>query len=51
MDKLTKEIHSNFQKEAEINFVSTNRLTYQAAVIEESLKIFPPCKHPGASVW
>ena len=51
MDKLTKEIRTNFPKEVEINFVSTNRLTYQAAVIEESLRIFPPRKHLGASVW
>jgi aspirochlorine biosynthesis cytochrome P450 monooxygenase len=47
MDKLTKEIRSSFQKETEIDFVSTNRLTYQAAVLEESLRIFPPRKRPS----
>jgi hypothetical protein len=56
MDKLTKEIRSSFQKETEIDFESTKRLTYQAAVLEESLRIFPPrkrhdCKYPTGSVF
>jgi cytochrome P450 len=51
MDKLTKEIRSTFQKEAEIDLVNTNCLTYQAAVLEESLRICPPRKHPDAYLW
>jgi len=47
MGKLIKKIRSNSQKETEIDFVSTNHLTYQAAVLEESLRIFPPRKHPN----
>jgi len=50
MKKLTKEIRSTFQKESEIDLVSTNRLTYQAAVLEESLRICPPRMCPEASV-
>lgn len=50
MEKLTKEIRSAFQKEAEIDLVSANRLTYQAAALEESLRICPPRKCLESSV-
>lgn len=50
MEKLVNEIRSTFQKESEIDLVSTNRLTYQTAVLEESLRICPPRKYPAASV-
>jgi cytochrome P450 len=47
MDILIKEIRSTFEKETDITFVSTNSLTYQAAVLEERLRICPPRKHPN----
>lgn len=46
MEKLIREIRTSFQNESEIDLVSTNRLTYQAAVIEESLRISPPRRCP-----
>lgn len=42
--KLNNEIRSAFKNADEITIVSTNRLTYQAAVVEEGLRIFPPRK-------
>lgn len=49
MDMLTKEIRSTFQKEVDITFVSTNSLTYQAAVLEECMRIYPPRRHPDVN--
>lgn len=39
---LTEEVRSAFGKEEEIDFKSTARLPYLAAVIEETLRIVPP---------
>jgi Cytochrome P450 len=44
LDKVVKEIRSTFKNESEISLVSTNHLTYQAAVLEETLRIYPPRK-------
>lgn len=40
--KLTHEIFAAFTDEAEISIDSTNRLSYLKAVLEESLRIYPP---------
>lgn len=45
MARLTNEIRSTFKTESDITIVSTNQLNYQAAVLEEGLRIFPPRKN------
>ena len=40
--RLTSEIRSAFNSTAEITFASITRLPYLAAVIEESLRVYPP---------
>lgn len=42
MTRLVHEIRSCFTKEIEISFRSTAMLPYLAAVIEESLRMYPP---------
>lgn len=42
MQRLVDEVRSNFNSEDEITIKSTLNLTYLQAVIEESLRIFPP---------
>jgi cytochrome P450 len=42
LEKLNQEIRSAFRTEDDIDIVSTKRLTYQAAVVEESMRIFSP---------
>ncbi|QKX63774.1 uncharacterized protein TRUGW13939_10945, partial [Talaromyces rugulosus] len=42
MQKLANEIRSTFSIDTEINFTSTPKLTYLTAVIEESLRMYPP---------
>ncbi len=44
MEKLVKEIRTAFATEDDITMVSTYNLKYELAVIEESLRIFPPGK-------
>jgi cytochrome P450 len=44
LEKLVKEIRTTFPTEDEINMVTTFNLKYELAVIEESLRIFPPGK-------
>lgn len=42
MQKLTDEIRSSFSVDTEINFTNSAKLTYLTAVIEESLRMYPP---------
>jgi len=42
MQRLVDEIRSNFTSEDEITIMSTLNLPYLQAVIEESLRAFPP---------
>ena len=44
--KLTDEVRSSFANEDEITFAAVARLPYLQAVIDESLRIYPPV--PGA---
>lgn len=44
LEKLTNEIRTAFTKEEDIDIVSVNNLTYQKAVLQEALRVFPPCK-------
>ena len=40
--ELTKELHTNFRDERKINVLSIHRLHYLQAVIQETLRLFPP---------
>ena len=40
--ELIKELHTTFQDEGEIDVLSVNRLHYLQAVIQETLRLFPP---------
>ncbi len=42
MERLLNEIRSNFTSDNDITFIKTAQLPYLAAVIEESLRIYPP---------
>lgn len=42
MSQLVSEIRTVFKKESDITFRSMIGLTYLAAVIEESLRMYPP---------
>ncbi|GAD91552.1 hypothetical protein PVAR5_0124 [Paecilomyces variotii No. 5] len=42
MDRLINEIRGAFSTDSDINFNKTSTLTYLAAVIEESLRMYPP---------
>lgn len=44
LEKLVKEVRTTFSTEEEINMANTYKLKYELAVIEESLRIFPPGK-------
>jgi len=46
MKRLVEEIRSEFDKEEDITMLSVNRLKYQLAVIEESLRIQAPAPGP-----
>lgn len=41
LDKLTQEIRSNFESDADLNFEALTKLPYLSAVLEEGLRIFP----------
>lgn len=41
LQKLTDEIRSSFQSDADINFEDLRKLPYLTAVIDEGLRIFP----------
>jgi cytochrome P450 len=47
LEKLVKEVRTTFSTEEEINMANTQNLKYGLAVIEESLRIFPPGKLPN----
>lgn len=57
MEKLVKEIRTQFTNEDEIDVVSVNKLRYQLAVLDETLRIHPPAPLgsprvvPGAGQW
>ena len=40
--ELTKELHTNFREESEIKVLSIHKLHYLQAVIQETLRLFPP---------
>lgn len=40
--KLAEEIRGAFKEESEIDLVSVNKLTYMLAVLDETLRIYPP---------
>ncbi|OCK73119.1 cytochrome P450 [Lepidopterella palustris CBS 459.81] len=42
MNKLMDEVRSTFKSEDEINLISVNSLRYMLAVLDESLRIYPP---------
>lgn len=42
MDRLVKEIRGTFTADSDINFSKTPTLSYLAAVIEETLRMYPP---------
>lgn len=42
LQRLTEEVRSSFGSEDEIDIISTQKLSYLQAVIEESLRYFPP---------
>lgn len=42
LSKLEREIRTTFRSEAEIDLMSVNQLRYEQAVINETLRIFPP---------
>ena len=39
---LTAEIRNTFANESEINLISVNSLKYQLAVLDETLRMYPP---------
>ncbi len=41
-EKLAKEVRSTFASEGEINLLSVNKLGYMLAVLDESMRMFPP---------
>ena len=42
LTELTKELHINFRDESDIDVLSINKLHYLQAVIQETLRLFPP---------
>lgn len=46
LTRLTKEVRSNFNTEAEIDIVSVLQLKYLTAVLDEAMRIYPPS--PGS---
>jgi cytochrome P450 len=42
MTKVVKEVRETFETEEDINFASASRLNYMLAVLNESLRIYPP---------
>jgi cytochrome P450 len=45
MEKLATEIRSSYASESDINFASVSKLPYLLAVLQESLRVYPPA--PG----
>ncbi|KAF5021010.1 hypothetical protein F66182_6941 [Fusarium sp. NRRL 66182] len=42
LTRLNREVRSSFQNEGEIGVLTTQNLTYLAAVVNESLRVYPP---------
>ena len=42
LTELTKELHTSFRDESEIDVLSIHRLHYLQAVVQETLRLFPP---------
>jgi cytochrome P450 len=42
LKNLTKEIHTTFNSDSEITMLSVNNLPYELAILEETLRLFPP---------
>ena len=47
MVKLTEEVRSAFKSEDEIDMISVQKLTYLLAVLDESLRLYPPVPAGG----
>ena len=47
MRKLVNEVRGAFKSEDEIDLVSVNKLNYMLAVLDESMRIYPPVPHQG----
>lgn len=45
--KLKEELHASFSSENEINLLSVQKLKYMLAVLDETMRIYPPV--PGAA--
>ncbi|KAH8675426.1 cytochrome P450 [Xylariales sp. PMI_506] len=50
MKKAAEEVRSTFKSEADINFVTTNDLTYMNACISEAFRCYPPVAQAGPRV-
>lgn len=48
--RLAEEVRGPFKREEEIDFVSVSKLMHLLAVLEESLRMFPPVPAPMPSV-
>ncbi|KAK1954619.1 cytochrome P450, partial [Colletotrichum sublineola] len=46
LTKLTEEILSAFQSETQINFLSVQKLSYMSAVLNKSMRLYPPAPGP-----
>lgn len=42
LEKLTKEVRSSFSSEGEITLLTAAQLRYMGAVLEETLRLYPP---------
>ncbi|ESZ91765.1 cytochrome P450 monooxygenase [Sclerotinia borealis F-4128] len=57
LKKLVKEVRTTFKSEEEIDMVSVNKLRYQLAVLDETMRIHPPAPFgsprvvPGDGQW
>lgn len=57
LKKLVEEIRTSFEREEEIDMVSVNKLRYQLAVLDETMRVHPPAPFgsprvvPGEGQW
>jgi cytochrome P450 len=48
LERLVEETRAAFAKEGDIDYVGVNNLKYQKAVLQEAMRVFPPCKSTEA---